>query len=85
MQERCRIFFWKVYHGRLTTNEYWARYGADISVACEICGAVSENVLHILRDCPAASCVWNILLPLNVKTRMQQLRLKEWVEANLNP
>lgn len=48
--ERSLLFLWKVYHERLMTNDYKARYGAGYIASCSMCGSATENILHILRD-----------------------------------
>jgi hypothetical protein len=32
---------------------------------CNYCGDVEETAIHVLRDCPLASYVWNQIIPVN--------------------
>ncbi|KAG8489106.1 hypothetical protein CXB51_017021 [Gossypium anomalum] len=43
--------------------------GVGIDSACEVCGHGSEDVLHVLRDFPAARDIWNKLIPTDKLSR----------------
>ncbi|MBA0552336.1 hypothetical protein Golob_023157 [Gossypium lobatum] len=48
---------------RLLTNMDRVRRGIGHNSLCEICGHISKDVLHAIRDCPAARDIWNHLIP----------------------
>ncbi|OMO59932.1 reverse transcriptase [Corchorus capsularis] len=54
-------FYWTV--DRLVTNAFRASRGLAPSASCSLCGHVMEDSLHVLRDCPDARAVWELLRP----------------------
>ncbi|KAL4295689.1 hypothetical protein GQ457_12G025480 [Hibiscus cannabinus] len=55
---KVRIFMWLACHERLLTNmeRMWRHMTSDSS--CTVCGAMSETVDHVLRQCPLVKSVW---------------------------
>ena len=60
--ERIRYFLWPVGHGKLLTNEERYRRHLAEDSHCLICNKTGEDVLHVLRDYPAAFYVWSCLV-----------------------
>jgi hypothetical protein len=56
--ERVRSFIWMAMHDRLLTNSNKSKMGICHAM-CNYCGDVEETAIHVLRDCPTASNVWN--------------------------
>jgi hypothetical protein len=56
--ERVRSFIWMAMHDRLLTNSNKSKMGI-FHAMCNYCGDVEETAIHVLRDCPTASNVWN--------------------------
>ncbi|KAH1090753.1 hypothetical protein J1N35_018010 [Gossypium stocksii] len=52
--QRVRFFFWTFLKQRLLTNVERVRRGLAVDASCQICGHASEDILHIIRDCPMA-------------------------------
>ncbi|KAE8692285.1 hypothetical protein F3Y22_tig00110847pilonHSYRG00221 [Hibiscus syriacus] len=50
---------------------------------CPVCGAIVEDVDHILRRCPLAMSVWNAMIPPTVLNQFMNLGLHEWMIRNL--
>lgn len=55
---KVKCFLWKFLHGALPTREFLFRRHMGDSNSCQICGAVSEDILHALFTCPVAAAVW---------------------------
>ncbi|MBA0568502.1 hypothetical protein Golob_005994, partial [Gossypium lobatum] len=51
--------------------------------ACEVCGHGSEDVLYVLRDCPAARNIWNKLILADKLSNFYSISLYEWMIENL--
>ncbi|KAA3479950.1 reverse transcriptase [Gossypium australe] len=52
--QRVRMFLWLAFRQRLPTNSERTRRGISHSNSCTICGHDLEDLVHVLRDCPAA-------------------------------
>lgn len=50
---------------------------------CFVCGAEEETTLHILRDCPIARMVWNLLGGPAATQEFYERALKDWVTSSL--
>lgn len=80
--ERVRSFLWLVQHERLLTNLRKSRMGLG-SQFCNHCNAVSECILHVLRDCPHAKTVWSHLLKHDGRGLFFSCGLQQWIFLNL--
>ncbi|MBA0756517.1 hypothetical protein Gogos_020404, partial [Gossypium gossypioides] len=68
---------------RLITNAERARRGAGTDSACEVCGHGSEDVLYMLKDCPAARNIWSKLILADKLSNFYSISLYEWMIENL--
>ncbi|TXG57245.1 hypothetical protein EZV62_018558 [Acer yangbiense] len=59
---KCKIFFWKAFHGWLPTFATLARRRVDVLDHCLFCGAANESITHVLWSCQLAVDVWRMLL-----------------------
>ncbi|MBA0751702.1 hypothetical protein Gogos_000608 [Gossypium gossypioides] len=50
---------------------------------CPFCGLSDEDLIHVLRDCPAASEVWKHVFPVELQSMFFTGDLKEWLEMKL--
>ncbi|KAH9757474.1 reverse transcriptase domain-containing protein [Citrus sinensis] len=57
--QSVRIFLWQTFHASLKTKAELVRRHLPISSRCDRCGAVCEDVIHALRDCPLPWCTLN--------------------------
>ena len=81
--ERIHYFLWLARHGKLLTNEErYRRHLAEDSL-CPICNKTGEDVLHVLRDCPAAYYVWCCLVSKGMLKNFFTLRFDDWFLFNL--
>ncbi|XP_057744587.1 uncharacterized protein LOC130962384 [Arachis stenosperma] len=62
--ERIRTFLWLVAHNALLTNSERRRRHLTNDDSCPRCHHHDETVIHVLRDCSYAQCIWKYLLPL---------------------
>ncbi|KAF7815394.1 putative ribonuclease H protein At1g65750 family [Senna tora] len=60
--EKIRSFLWLCGHDRLLTNVARKRRGMAATDICSRCNGAPEDLLHTLRDCPKAKCIWLKLL-----------------------
>ncbi|KAK8516598.1 hypothetical protein V6N12_049321 [Hibiscus sabdariffa] len=82
--QRLRLFIWLTLNQKLMTNVERARRGISESPCCDLCGGLSESVLHVLRDCPPARAIWDSILPPSAKTRFFSLDVSEWLLENIS-
>ena len=81
--ERVRIFLWLVGQQAIMTNaERYRRHlsGTDV---CQVCKGEIETILHVLRDCPAMSGIWERLVPAVKRYSFFSKPLLEWLYENL--
>lgn len=63
--QRVRFFLWLALKQRLLANAERARRGLGIDGVCQVCGHGSEDIMHVLRDCPTTIYIWNKLIPVD--------------------
>ncbi|KAK7287374.1 hypothetical protein RIF29_00647 [Crotalaria pallida] len=56
--QRVVVFLWLVCRSALPTNSMRCQRRATESDICSRCNVMAETILHCLRDCPKAACVW---------------------------
>ncbi|RYR67698.1 hypothetical protein Ahy_A03g014090 [Arachis hypogaea] len=59
--ERIRSFIWLVAHEAILTNAEWKRRHLTVDARCHRCNFVTEDALHVLRNCSFATTIWNLL------------------------
>jgi hypothetical protein len=80
--ERIRAFIWLAMHDRLLTNSNKSKTGLCHAM-CNYCGDVEETAIHVLRDCPFASYVWNQIIPVNNRGIFFMGEAQAWFDLNL--
>jgi hypothetical protein len=80
--ERIRAFIWLAMHDRLLTNSNKSKMGLCHAM-CNYCGDVEETAIHVLRDCPLASYVWNQIIPVNNRGIFFMGEAQAWFDLNL--
>ncbi|MBA0732732.1 hypothetical protein Gogos_016803, partial [Gossypium gossypioides] len=78
---RIRFFIWLALKQRLLRNAERGRRGFGSSSACGLCGHDYEDVLHILRNCNAARCIWVKLIP-QISSHKARSHLHNWPLPN---
>ncbi|KAA3475772.1 non-LTR retroelement reverse transcriptase-like [Gossypium australe] len=81
--ERICTFLWLVLHGRIMTNERRARMGLASTAQCERCTTLSEDMLHLLRDCPISRSLWLRMVPTSLQREFFECGTSEWIKANI--
>ena len=82
--ERVKMFLWLVGNQAIMTNaERFRRHlsGTDV---CQICKGGIETILHVLRDCPGMSGIWDRLVPTRKRQAFFSMSLFEWFYLNLS-
>ncbi|RYQ82266.1 hypothetical protein Ahy_B10g100865 [Arachis hypogaea] len=81
--ERIRTFLWLVAHNAILTNSERRRRHLTNDDSCPRCHHHDETVIHVLRDCSYAQCIWKYLLPPNFVNSFFNTDLKDWLMQNL--
>jgi hypothetical protein len=82
VSERIRAFIWMAMHDRLLTNSNKNKMGLGHAM-CNYCGDVEETTMHVLRDCPIASNMWNQVVPVNSRGVFFMGEAQAWFEFNV--
>lgn len=80
---RIKYFLWIVWKICLLTNSERVRQGMTEDSGCALCGAVTEFVSHVLRDCKFAKNVWLQLVSPDDVHMFFDYHMKEWLMNNL--
>ncbi|KAL9293886.1 putative ribonuclease H domain, reverse transcriptase zinc-binding domain-containing protein [Arabidopsis thaliana] len=81
--ERVRTFLWMVSKQIIMTNSERARRHICDSDICTVCKGGIETIIHVLRDCPAMSGIWQRIVPPQRRHKFFTQTLLEWIYANL--
>ncbi|MBA0692696.1 hypothetical protein Goari_010233, partial [Gossypium aridum] len=81
--QRVKFFIWLVFKHRLLTMKEIVRRGLGHDLTCGVCSHVSEDVLHVLRDCTATRYMWDLLIQMDWHTKFYSSSLQEWLVLNL--
>lgn len=69
-------------HGRLVTYAYIYKLNL-CGPNCIVCPNVTEDILHVLRDCNPAMTVWKSLIREPYWNRFFETDLQDWIRLNL--
>ncbi|KAH9672602.1 putative ribonuclease H protein [Citrus sinensis] len=81
--QSMRVFLWQTFHAGLKTIAELIRRHLSISSRCDRCGAVCEDVIHGLRDCPLVKQFWLNIIPTSKRHNFFNSRLHYWLRLNL--
>ncbi|GMJ03912.1 hypothetical protein HRI_004060400 [Hibiscus trionum] len=82
--QRLHVFLWVLSQNKLMTNhERYRRHIGHFST-CPRCNLEDETILHVLRDCSAATAIWNRLLPASIATDFYRQDAQVWLLSNLS-
>lgn len=59
--QRAKMFVWRACNRAIPVKMAFRRRGFHVEDSCSLCRTEEESVLHVLRDCPMAFKVWNLL------------------------
>lgn len=62
--ERVRVFLWLVGQQVIMTNVERVRRHIGNSSICQVCREAEEDIMHVLRDCPAMEGIWRRIVPV---------------------
>lgn len=80
--EKVRFFLWLAARESLPSNQRRQRCNLTPSAACGRCGALVEDVDHILRSCSVAQQVWNLYRAL-LPSSPAGLAFRPWLVSQL--
>lgn len=61
MPPKVKVVWWRVLHEFLPAKEILHRRHIDPTAFCEVCGADTESIKHILTDCTIAKAFWRAM------------------------
>ncbi|QHO55995.1 Putative ribonuclease H protein [Arachis hypogaea] len=78
-----RIFMWLMSRNRLFTA---ARSGRILgaSSCCHACPIVEETTLHVMRDYPKASPIWNQFMTPTLRSLFFTTPFEVWLDFNIH-
>lgn len=81
MPPKVQVFIWRVLHNILPTKSRLLSKGVQGEVGgCVLCGALEENLPHVLLDCSFTALIW-LSSPLRSAWRDRETRdLNGWLE-----
>ncbi|KAM5549518.1 hypothetical protein ABKV19_000773 [Rosa sericea] len=82
MPPKLKIFFWLIVQGKLLTNAERMKRRFTRDELCPICHVHTESLLHMLRDCPRVTKIWQKLNCSNSIKGAMQLDWVGWLAAN---
>jgi len=56
---KIKVFWWRVLHEFLPARQVLHRKHIEPIANCEVCGAESESIRHVLIDCTVARAFWD--------------------------
>ncbi|KAL6141307.1 hypothetical protein ACLB2K_059597 [Fragaria x ananassa] len=81
---KLKTFYWSLLHKKLLTNVQRVRRNFTADKSCPIYNNADETLLHLFRDCPRSSAIWNEFLSpgpiLNFFTQNQD----NWIAAQVH-
>ncbi|MBA0730446.1 hypothetical protein Golax_022436, partial [Gossypium laxum] len=81
-----KLFILLILNQRLLTNVERVKRGIGYDSFCGICGHHSEDIFHVLRDCPVAKEILTHVLPDKINGCFFAGDLLQWLKSNLqNP
>lgn len=81
--ERVKVFLWLVGNQAIMTNAERHRRHLSGTDLCQVCRGGIETILHVLRDCPAMTGIWNRFVPARKRQAFFSMSLFEWLYKNL--
>ncbi|KAL9290881.1 putative ribonuclease H domain, reverse transcriptase zinc-binding domain-containing protein [Arabidopsis thaliana] len=81
--ERVRVFLWLIVNQAIMTNSERKRRHLCNSDVCQVCRGGIESIIHVLRDCPAMSGIWDRIVPRRLQQSFFTMSLLEWLYSNL--
>lgn len=75
---RVKHFLWLTCHGRLFTKEACFKRHLSSTASCPRCGAATETILHLLRDCPSSRAIWIRWMHGSRLDHFDSLSLSNW-------
>ncbi|KAK9944849.1 hypothetical protein M0R45_010396 [Rubus argutus] len=80
---KLKTFAWVLCHGKLLTNTQRVKRCFTNDDSCPICKQNQESLVHLFRDCPAATNVWNVFSIPNSVANTYNLSWHAWLKAHL--
>lgn len=79
---RIHFFLWKCFHDSIMVKQVLRRRGLAISVNCDVCPGVEESLQHVLRDCPKANTLWDMMKANQYIMNFFSLPFTDWLLLN---
>ncbi|QHN99969.1 Putative ribonuclease H protein [Arachis hypogaea] len=75
---------WLASQNVILSNAERLRRHMSPSATCQKCGGNKETTLHILRDCPFATVIWQALIPPVKNNNFFTYNRRDWFISNLS-
>ncbi|KAE8712592.1 hypothetical protein F3Y22_tig00110243pilonHSYRG00050 [Hibiscus syriacus] len=82
--QRVRMFAWLTYKENIMTNYERERRILTNNHSCPTCGAATETVIYVLRDCPPSRHLWMRIVPQSACSNFFGTDLHSWITQNIN-
>ena len=79
---KVKCFLWKCCYSSISVQALLNERGMDIPLACPMCNAESETIIHALRDCSIAQRFWNSFSPPIHSSLFYGQQLVDWLKIN---
>ncbi|KAJ1395940.1 Reverse transcriptase zinc-binding domain [Sesbania bispinosa] len=83
LPQRVRCFLWLLAKGGLATNSFIFKRKIAPSDCCSRCNLSPETVIHVMRDCPKAQAIWNLLRATPSDPSFFTQQVYDWFINNL--
>lgn len=74
----CRLLF----HGRLLTNQQRCIRGLTTDDSCPRCNLATEDLNHLLRECPKAKEIWHTTRESKWLEAYERQPMDQWLQLN---
>lgn len=81
---KLKTFCWSLLHKKLLTNVQRVRRNFIADKSCPICNNADETFLHLFRDCPRSSAIWNEFLSPGSILNSFTLNWDNWIDAQVH-
>ncbi|XP_039066094.1 uncharacterized protein LOC120211665 [Hibiscus syriacus] len=82
--QRVRMFTWLAYKEKIMTDYERGRRLLTNNYSCPTCGAATETVIHVLRDCPPSRHMWLHIVPQSACSSFFGTDLHSWITQNIH-
>ena len=83
IMQKCKTFAWLAIQEKLLTNAERKRRNLCLEDHCNCCLDITEDLLHVLRDCKDSKLLWKSLIDRNEHNNFFCMNLPQWLRTNI--